>query len=239
MVFVIFLGVLIGIPIALYIGKKLYQGGKALVNYLRDYVRGNGPQHTQTHTSFNSMNMEDVFAQVNEVSFTGHSFSQSQRRQNTSSRYNSYIRLEQNDEADDFSGDVEFLYSKPLPGRGSSEQIISPLYREKDKLRGIQKKQHSEQKNTIPAIQTKIELAQSHEMKQLGKSDKRQAFAAYLEVAKLGGEEALAPLERIAEDLGSEEQKKLSELYQFFKNPQKEKYWLDKAQEIEGFDFNS
>ncbi len=126
-----------------------------------------------------------------------------------------------------------FLYE-----RVNSEQTEPSNNRDKSDLQGIQKQQNSERKNLIKAIETKMKLAQSYEIKQMRKSDKLKAFTAYIEVAKLGCEEALAPLERIAEDLSSKEQRELSQLYKFFKNPQKEQYWIDKAQEVERFDFN-
>ncbi|MCC5792429.1 MAG: hypothetical protein JJT82_07475 [Legionellaceae bacterium] len=69
------------------------------------------------------------------------------------------------------------------------------------------------------------------------KKDDSRAFDAYLKAAQQGGEEALIPLERLGEEMGTDKQLLLSELYKtVFKNDEKAKYWQEKAAELAQFD---
>lgn len=83
------------------------------------------------------------------------------------------------------------------------------------------------------ATEAKIKLAQSYEHANKGQqTNPKEAFEVYFELAKSGVDEVFPPLERLGDELSAIEQKKLSELYQLFKNESKAKYWQDKANEI-------
>jgi len=91
---------------------------------------------------------------------------------------------------------------------------------------------------TEEATKAKIELAQFYEMStSVQKREPKKAFDTYLELAKSGVDEILPSLERLGEELSATEQSKLSDLYKFFKNENKAKYWQSKANEVASFQF--
>ena len=70
------------------------------------------------------------------------------------------------------------------------------------------------------------------------KKDIGLAFDFYIEAARLGHPEALAPLARLGEEVSATRQLALSSLYgAFFHNPAKHDYWRNKAQEVDEFKF--
>lgn len=82
--------------------------------------------------------------------------------------------------------------------------------------------------------------AQYHQLGHNGQAKNlNKAFDCYITAAKLGREDALIPLERLAEDMSAENQMKLSKLYTaFFKNQERAVYWGTKAKEVDQFNFN-
>lgn len=81
-------------------------------------------------------------------------------------------------------------------------------------------------------------LLDSAKQSQIESKDLNAIFKQYMGAARLGCQESLAPLERIAEDMGPKEQLALSEAYgTFFKDAEKAKYWKIRSQEVSHINF--
>ena len=77
-----------------------------------------------------------------------------------------------------------------------------------------------------------LELGQRYQLNQPS-NDTNSAFDYYLKAAQMGQEEALIPLERLAEEGGGTEQLKLSQLYGlFFQDEDKAAYWRAKSTDL-------
>lgn len=63
------------------------------------------------------------------------------------------------------------------------------------------------------------------------RSDKEQAFDCYMQAAQLRHPDALAPLERLGEEVDVSRQQALSQLYRLFRDPEKERYWRTLSEE--------
>ena len=83
-----------------------------------------------------------------------------------------------------------------------------------------------------------IPLVQLHEIERLGmKKDVQTIFNGYMQLARLGNKDILVPLERLGEELNSQQQLELSDLYKSLGNYEKAAYWHSKAKEVEEFKF--
>ncbi|MBN9231778.1 MAG: sel1 repeat family protein [Legionella sp.] len=82
-------------------------------------------------------------------------------------------------------------------------------------------------------------LAQHYEMQTANDPNARnQAFTHYLHAVKKGHPDALSALERLGDEVSSEQQRVLSQLYEsVMHNAERAAYWLVKAQEIDHFVF--
>ncbi len=76
-------------------------------------------------------------------------------------------------------------------------------------------------------------LAQHHQTSEEGQKDINLAFSFYMRAVSLGNQEALAPLEHLAEEVSASNQLALSKLYgTFFHNAQRALYWRNKSEEV-------
>jgi len=83
-------------------------------------------------------------------------------------------------------------------------------------------------------------LGQFHQLDHKGvKKNSNLAFDYYMCAARLGHAEALTLLDHLGDEMGTEKQLELSQLYEtFFRNDEKADYWRTKAAEKEDFNFN-
>lgn len=96
--------------------------------------------------------------------------------------------------------------------------------------------EYYEKANTLKDKDAGLRLGQLYQVDHDGtKRNMNKAWDFYVQAAINGSQEAIAPLERLGEDVDAHRQRQIGDLYNlsFFKNPAKTAHWYSKAKETE------